>query len=419
MKGEPVIHVERLGKRYQLGERAPYGVFRDSFSAGVSAAARLVRGDARADRPRHAVTALDDVSFDVWEGEVLGIVGRNGSGKSTLLKVLARITEPTTGHATVRGRIGTLLEVGSGFHPELSGRENIFINGSILGMKRREIVRRFDEIVSFAGVESFLDTPVKRYSSGMQMRLAFAVAAHLEAHILLVDEVLAVGDAEFQRKCLGKMQEVSRAGRTILLVSHQMGQIRRLCQSVVWFDRGRLRAAGPTEATIHAYETAASSVVAVSDGSGFFRWELADGTTYLADGEMPVTVCVHVGLQHAITNGHLRVALLGPGDEVVVGWAFDRLELKAEQQSVELSLPRLPLRPGVYRWQFALFHDGTDLTGGRLIEQWTATPELGIGGTPFGHGQDAWAGAVNIPAALRLPSGSSRDVDGHPSGGAR
>jgi lipopolysaccharide transport system ATP-binding protein len=241
MKGEPVIRVERLGKQYQLGERAPYGVFGETFAAGVSAVARLARGDVRADRSRPMVTALDDVSFDVWEGEVLGVVGRNGSGKSTLLKVLARITEPTTGHATVRGRIGTLLEVGSGFHPELSGRENIFINGSILGMRRREIVRRFDEIVAFAGVDAFLDTPVKRYSSGMRMRLAFAVAAHLDAHILLVDEVLAVGDAEFQRRCLGKMEEVSRAGRTILLVSHQMGQIRRLCQSVVWFDRGRPR----------------------------------------------------------------------------------------------------------------------------------------------------------------------------------
>lgn len=405
MSGAPVIRVEGLGKRYRLGERAPYGVLRDSLSAGIAAVARLVSGRAHVGTDSDSlVWALDDVSFDVTEGQVIGIVGRNGSGKSTLLKVLARITEPTTGRATVHGRIGALLEVGSGFHPELTGRENIFINGSMLGMKRREIVRRFDEIVAFAGVEAFLETPVKFYSSGMQMRLAFAVAAHLEAHILLVDEVLAVGDAEFQRRCLGKMQEVSRQGRTILLVSHQMGQIRRLCQSVIWFDRGRLRAAGDTESTIQAYEAASSSRESLTGGTGFIGWSLADGGTSLPDGTTPFTVKVHLALQSAVRNGHLRVVLLGPGDEVVVGWGFDRLELEQATQRFELRLSQLPLRPGVYRWQFVLYENGSDLNGGHLIEQWTAAPELGIGGTPHGHAQDGWAGWLNLQASLRVPN---------------
>ena len=406
MRHPSIIAVERLGKRYRLGDRAPYGVLRDSLAAAAAAAKRrFARGPSAGRGDAEVIWALDDVSFDVPEGEVVGIVGRNGSGKSTLLKVLARITEPTTGRAVVRGRIGALLEVGSGFHPELTGRENIFVNGAMLGMRRGEIVRRFDEIVAFAGVGPFLDTPVKHYSSGMQMRLAFAVAAHLEAHILLVDEVLAVGDAEFQRRCLGKMQEVSRAGRTILLVSHQMAQIRRLCQSVIWFDRGHLRAAGPTEATVHAYEAASASRGAGETGTGFRRWALADGTTQVDDGSRPQGVRVHLGLAQAIRNGHLRVALLGPGDEVVAGWAFDRLDLDADGPSyVDLTLSQLPLRPGVYRWQFALFDDGSDLTGGRLVEQWTAMPELRVGGTPFGHTQDAWAGWLNVQARLDVPT---------------
>jgi ABC-type polysaccharide/polyol phosphate transport system ATPase subunit len=406
-----VISVDRLGKRYRRGGRAPYGVLRDSIVAGLTAVRRRLTGGASADRAEHVVWALSDVSFDVAEGDVVGIVGRNGSGKSTLLKVLARITEPTTGGAVVRGRIGALLEVGSGFHPELTGRENIFVNGSMLGMKRREIVDRFDEIVAFAGVEAFLETPVKHYSSGMQMRLAFAVAAHLEAHILLVDEVLAVGDAEFQRRCIGKMQEVSRAGRTILLVSHQMGQIRRLCRTALWFDRGQLRAAGPTESTLHAYEAASASRGGDEPESGFHRWELGDGTTQVADGSRPLTLRVHVSVPQRIRNGHLRVLVLGPGDEVVVGWAFDRLDLDTAVPYLEIAMPELPLRPGVYRWQFALFDDGSDQTGGRLIEQWTASPELRIGGTPFGHGLDAWAGWLNLRASLSLPS-----LQGSPAG---
>src|SRR6185436_16930178 len=225
----PIIKVENLSKQYRIGaHREPYGSLRESLARAAKAPFKRLRNG----QPKHnTIWALKDVSFEVLPGEVIGIIGRNGAGKTTLLKILSRITEPTTGRARVRGRVGSLLEVGTGFHPELSGRENVFVNGAILGMTRREIAAKFDEIVAFSGVERFIDTPVKHYSSGMQMRLAFAVAAHLEPHILLVDEVLAVGDAAFQQKCLGKMQEVHRRGRTVLLVSHQMNQLRRLCTS--------------------------------------------------------------------------------------------------------------------------------------------------------------------------------------------
>jgi lipopolysaccharide transport system ATP-binding protein len=197
--------------------------------------------------------ALKDVSFEVKKGEVVGIVGRNGAGKSTLFKILNRITEPTSGGADIYGRVGALLEVGTGFHPELTGRENVFMNGAILGMRRSEIRDKFDEIVSFAGIEKFLDTPVKRYSSGMYVRLAFAVAAHLEAQILLVDEVLAVGDAEFQKKCLGKMHDVSQAGKTVIFISHAMAAISRLCRRALWIHDGHLVADGPADEVIAEY----------------------------------------------------------------------------------------------------------------------------------------------------------------------
>ncbi len=224
-----IIRVEGLGKKYLLSHqqegRGRYQSLRDALMNGLRAAARrLVRPFPRAERPgREEFWALRDVSFEVQRGEVVGIIGRNGAGKSTLLKVLSRITEPTAGRVTLHGRVASLLEVGTGFHPELTGRENVYLNGAILGMSRAEIKKKFDEIVAFAEVEKFLDTPVKRYSSGMYMRLAFAVAAHLEPEILVVDEVLAVGDAEFQKKCLGKMGEVAKGGRTVLFVSHQLG----------------------------------------------------------------------------------------------------------------------------------------------------------------------------------------------------
>jgi lipopolysaccharide transport system ATP-binding protein len=230
------IRVEGLGKRYRIGERIRYKSLRESIMRGLTT--RLSRSE-RAER--QTIWALRDVSFDVQEGEIVGVIGRNGAGKSTLLKILSRITEPTLGRVELHGRVGSLLEVGTGFHQELTGRENIYLNGAILGMKKVEIERKFEEIVAFAEMEKFIDTPVKRFSSGMYMRLAFAVAAHLDPEILLVDEVLAVGDAAFQKKCLGKMGEVARSGRTVLFVSHNMNAVRQLCTRALLFVNGRLQ----------------------------------------------------------------------------------------------------------------------------------------------------------------------------------
>src|SRR6266567_4267272 len=259
-----IIRAENLGKRYAIGDRERYLALRDVLTRALKAPARVFRarqplnGNGRNGHQGH-IWALKDVSFEVREGEVVGIIGRNGAGKTTLLKILARVTKPTRGFADVRGRMGSLLEVGTGFHPELTGRENVFLSGAILGMGRNEMAQKFDEIVAFAEVEDFIDTPLKRYSTGMQMRLAFAVAAHLEPEILLVDEVLAVGDINFQKKCLGKMGDVAQGGRTILFVSHQMNQIRRLCQRALWVGSGQIQKEGSTAEVVGAYETAMTS----------------------------------------------------------------------------------------------------------------------------------------------------------------
>jgi lipopolysaccharide transport system ATP-binding protein len=250
-----VIQAEGIGKKYKLGRLEPYKALRDVIVDGFAVPYRRLRARARGESRRKAtwIWALADVSFEIEQGEVVGIIGANGAGKSTLLKILARITEPTTGQAVLRGRIGSLLEVGTGFHPELTGRENVFINGAILGMRKNEIRANFDEIVEFSGLEKFLDTPVKRYSSGMQVRLAFAVAAHLQPEILLVDEVLAVGDAEFQKKCLGKMQKVTQEGRTVLFVSHSVPAIRSLCPRTILLENGRLAFDGDTDVAFARY----------------------------------------------------------------------------------------------------------------------------------------------------------------------
>ena len=254
------ISVEALSKAYRLGRRDEIP---DTLVAALRSAAmrplrnlrRLRHLDATdlGDRGKDTLWALQDVSFDVRPGEVLGIVGRNGAGKSTLLKLLSQITEPTSGEAEIRGRVSSLLEVGTGFHPELTGRDNIYMNGTILGMTKREIDRKFDEIVDFSGVETFLDTPIKRYSSGMQVRLAFSVAANLDPEILIIDEVLAVGDAEFQRRCLGKMNDVAISGRTILFVSHNVSAIRQLCSSGLLLDHGRVTARGRVDEVLEKY----------------------------------------------------------------------------------------------------------------------------------------------------------------------
>ncbi len=247
---KPIIKAEQLSKQYRIGMRqGSHPTLRDMIAGAVRAPLKGLREKRRGEN----IWALKEVSFEIMPGEVVGIIGRNGAGKSTVLKLLSRITEPTTGCIKLYGRIASLLEVGTGFHPELTGRENIYLNGAILGMKRTEIERKFDEIVAFAEIDAFLDTPVKHYSSGMYMRLAFAVAAHLEPEILLIDEVLAVGDAAFQSKCLGKMGEVAKHGRTVVFVSHQMGAIAQLCGKAILLNQGNIEKEGDTQSVIEYY----------------------------------------------------------------------------------------------------------------------------------------------------------------------
>lgn len=261
------IQCEGLSKRYRIGELERYKALRDTLTDALYAPVRRLRSAFRPSNGQHtnghhSFWALKDLSFEIKHGEVVGIIGRNGAGKSTLLKILSRITKPTEGYARINGRVGSLLEVGTGFHPELTGRENIYLNGAILGMKKAELDRKFDEIVAFAEIEKFLDTPVKRYSSGMYVRLAFAVAAHLEPEILVVDEVLAVGDAQFQKKCLGKMGEVAKKGRTVLFVSHNMAAVQRLCTRAMWLDKGEIIEDGEAGQVVSSYLKHSSSMLA-------------------------------------------------------------------------------------------------------------------------------------------------------------
>lgn len=255
---KPIVRIQGLGKRYKIGERASYGNLRESLTTWLKGSVNALHSVGRIRSSRkiaddNYIWALRDATLDIMPGEVLGVIGRNGAGKSTLLKILSRITQPTTGRVDLYGRVGSLLEVGTGFHPELTGRENIYLSGAILGMRRAEIQRKFDEIVAFAEVETFIDTPVKHYSSGMYVRIAFAVAAHLDPEILLVDEVLAVGDQSFQRKCLGKMGEVARGGRTVVLVSHNLPSIESLCSSCILVDAGSIAKRGSPTSVIGDY----------------------------------------------------------------------------------------------------------------------------------------------------------------------
>ena len=286
------VEINGLSKLYHVGASVSYRRLTESIYDGVRTLARR-RGESQ--RTRDELWALRDISLTIECGEAVGLIGRNGAGKSTLLKILSRITEPTSGSARLRGRVGALLEVGTGFHPELTGRENIYLNGVILGMRRQEIARRFDEIVAFAGVERFLDTPVKRYSSGMGVRLGFAVAAHLEPEILLVDEVLAVGDVAFQRKCLGKMEEVAGDGRTVLFVSHNMATIQALCERAYLLDGGRVVEQGSAREVVGAYLSVMSSTVAVplderEDRRGDASARITSLTVESAEGDYAIRV---------------------------------------------------------------------------------------------------------------------------------
>jgi lipopolysaccharide transport system ATP-binding protein len=368
------ISIENLTKRYRLGQSSSSGGLRHQIEDGVRSLFRpRVKTSAPRDTPSTEFLALKDVSFQVKPGEVLGIIGRNGAGKSTLLKILSRITPPSSGKIRVRGRIASLLEVGTGFHPDLTGRENIFLNGAILGMTRVEITRKLEEIVAFAEIEKFIDTPVKRYSSGMYVRLAFAVAAHLEPEILIVDEVLAVGDAQFQKKCIGKMSEVAQNhGRTVLFVSHQITAVRKLCHTALLLTAGTTAGPGPVEEVIQAYlgkMTASDRVLDLtkirhgSDGLHTGRLErlsVAEDCA-LAYGA-PLVFHIEVDCDLAI-----RGATLGVGFDTVEGYRVMTLDTDVNgtilnfsegRHRVTFKLPRNPLSPGFYNISCAFFSGG-------------------------------------------------------------
>ena len=380
---EMVITVENLSKRYfiqhKVGGRGykSYTALRDVAGQAAQNLARRLFRAARSRQPQmadiEAFWALQDISFEIKKGEVIGVIGRNGAGKSTLLKVLTRITEPTTGRITMRGRVASLLEVGTGFHPELTGRENIYLNGAILGMSAAEIRRNFDEIVAFAEVEKFLDTPVKRYSSGMYVRLAFAVAAHLEAEILLVDEVLAVGDAEFQRKCLSKLNDVVRENRTVLFVSHNMGTISSLTKKCMLFDRGRLADFADTQSVIQKYLSsslaAKATAIELRDLELFRAIHVEDPQVEIKGiqikaGNGDTTVLPNIGFGSELTL-HIQVevyrALQAADIGIVIsnasGWKITELarsnygpglSLEPGRYTVSISVGDLPLAPGRY-----------------------------------------------------------------------
>jgi lipopolysaccharide transport system ATP-binding protein len=402
------IEIEGLGKRYRVGERERYVALRDVLARSLTAPLRLFRGgsNGNGDAPAH-IWALRDVSFQVREGETIGFIGRNGAGKSTLLKILARITEPTEGLARVRGRVGSLLEVGTGFHPELTGRENVYLSGAILGMKKAEIDRKFDEIVAFSGVETFLDTPLKHYSSGMQMRLAFAVAAHMEQEVLLVDEVLAVGDLEFQKKCLGKMKEVSRGGRTVVFVSHQMNQMRRLCERVAWIDGGKIRQIGAAAEVIAEYEAAMMGgsgngkqlASGVHEKARFLSWEIIEPRgeqANLLESLGPVTVTFGLQVNQPVQHAVLGIALHSVDNQLIWAWSANNLQLSPGRNVLSFTFPMLPVKPGVYTWQIGLWDQES------CMDLLHAVPSLIVATENYQHPLDEWNGVLNIPCQFSI-----------------
>jgi lipopolysaccharide transport system ATP-binding protein len=360
-----IIEIDKIGKKYHLGRRRLARSFQDALLNAVKAPFRRIQELSLGGASEEEFWALRDITLNIERGEVLGLIGRNGAGKSTLRKVLSRIIEPTEGRAVLRGRMASLLEVGTGFHPDMTGRENIYLNGSILGMKRAEISRRFDEIVAFAEVEKFLDTPVKRYSSGMYVRLAFAVAAHLEPEILIVDEVLAVGDAEFQQKCLGRMREVSQGhGRTVLFVSHNMAAIEALCRTCVVLEKGRLARVGPADECVRHYlrlsqDVSNGGVVAVDRPGSATPWMTT--VRILVDGEpsdhMPMgselAFEVDFRAEAPLRVVNVRIVIHSPGGHPMLHASNEFQPFEGFSESVTSGLVRcrlgaVPFCPGVY-----------------------------------------------------------------------
>jgi lipopolysaccharide transport system ATP-binding protein len=435
---KPIISVENLGKMYRLGarRRAAYETLRDRLAGAARAPLRLLRrGEAST---RETLWALRGVDFEVAQGEVVGVVGRNGAGKSTLLKVLSRITEPTEGRVRLYGRVGSLLEVGTGFHPELTGRENIFLNGAILGMKRTEIARQFDEIVAFSEIEKFIDTPVKFYSSGMYMRLAFAVAAHLEPEILIVDEVLAVGDASFQKKCLGKMGSVAREGRTVLFVSHNMTAVQSLCDRVIWLREGQVAEDGRADRVVSDYLKTSLSALAersweeIESAPGNRLIKLRRACVRPEGGAPAGPVNVHTPLVvefeywNLVPGARLNVSVVVSNEEGLpifnTGSGYEPVwHGKPFPEGLFRSAFRIPgdlLNDGTHRVQFIIVKDQT-----QVIYNHEDLLVFEVSDTPEGRGNwyGKWLGAVRpklewetqlVETDLRAPSPGAARVSG-------
>jgi lipopolysaccharide transport system ATP-binding protein len=423
---EYAIQAEGLSKHYRISHAVQRNNSRKTLSQTLATPFRYLLDNVRDPSTSETLWALKDVSFDVRQGEVVGLIGRNGAGKSTLLKILARITDPSSGHARINGRIGSLLEVGTGFHPELSGRENIFLNGAILGMKKAEINAKFDEIVAFAEVGKFIDTPVKRYSSGMYVRLAFSVAAHLEPKILLVDEVLAVGDLAFQQKCLGRIRSLTTGGMTVLLVSHNMAAIQSSCTRAVFLDRGSVVCQGDTQETINAFQAAVLPNVNALES----QTDVGESGVSISGFEMigedgvprreyrfgePVRIRIelnaHKRLEHPMINFGIR-----RGDGVVVcnfnNW-YDNFKIDYIEGACTLEgwLPPLRLVPDFYEahilvWHWGGGHLSGDVTKSRPLA-WSTSGGFRITGT----GLNSHDGVFQVPSTKWRFQRDGRTVD--------
>jgi len=413
MSDDIVIKVEGLSKLYMLGQTLqPYGTLRHAIQNAATAPLRWIKAARKhkAGPDSAEFWALKDVSFTVNRGDVVGILGRNGAGKSTLLKILSRITEPTTGRVGVKGRVASLLEVGTGFHPELTGRENIYLNGAILGMTRAEIRRKFDEIVAFAGIEKFLDTPVKRYSSGMYVRLAFAVAAHLEPEILIVDEVLAVGDSEFQKKCIGKMKEVTANGRTVLFVSHNLPAVAALCRKGILLKEGRLILTDTAENTIARYkkegmsdeDTGVATAMTARSGTGTHRLEYVQPTASEFPARTPLIFRARIRQFRDDAKFHYSLHFRNEADDEIFAINSEYLDgggIAPGDRDVEAVIDSPWLPPGDYRVEAFLHSAG-------IIDHWPDACRFHVGSdvATLGYSLASAKNAGKVLASFRLNS---------------
>ena len=400
---DPAIRCEHISKQYRIGSPDSYRTLRDAIS--TTALAPFRRSKANSPNGRDNIWALHDVSFEIDCGDIVGIIGLNGAGKSTLLKILSRITTPTRGRARIHGRIGSLLEVGTGFHPELTGRENVYLNGAILGMRKAEIDRKFDEIVAFAEVETFLDTPVKRYSSGMYVRLAFGVAAHLETEVLLVDEVLAVGDAQFQKKCFEKMRDIGNQGRTILFVSHNMSAVRSICKQALIIEKGRVVGQGEIDRTVDQYLSDINALQTTSEIVETNTFSVQSVEIASINGPViktfdPVEVKVRFVPKSEIKDPGLYVSILTMDSRRLTGLDLKDFVTSAELPAGEpaelgFTIESLPLLPGTYQLEIHL----KDMSR-QLIEFVPKTYKFEVTETEVYGGRklDGWFGNVGLKA---------------------